>query len=91
METEKQIESKLVQSVKIKNGIAVKFYSPFFTGMPDRMVMLPGGRLVFVELKAPRGRLAERQKVVGQLLSKMGFEVRVITTMGQLDNFLEQL
>jgi len=50
---EKIIEKELVRAVKDKGGIAPKFTSPGFDGMPDRLVLLPGGRMGFVELKAP--------------------------------------
>lgn len=50
---EKDIEKKLSLMVKKAGGIAVKFVSPSFDGMPDRLVLLPDGVIAFVELKAP--------------------------------------
>jgi hypothetical protein len=50
---EKQVELKLVTETRKKGGLAVKFVSPSFSGMPDRLVLLPGGKLAFVEVKAP--------------------------------------
>ena len=50
---EKIIEKKLVKAVKEAGGIASKFISPGFDGMPDRIVLLPGGVMGFVEVKAP--------------------------------------
>lgn len=50
---EKVIEQKLVKAVKVAGGIAPKLVSPGFDGMPDRMVLMPGGRIGFVEVKAP--------------------------------------
>ena len=50
---ERQIEQKLVKAVKAVGGIAPKLVSPGFDGMPDRMVLLPGGHVGFVEVKAP--------------------------------------
>jgi len=49
---EKQTEQKLVKEVKHMGGICPKFTSPGFDGMPDRIVLLPGGRMAFVEVKA---------------------------------------
>jgi len=49
--TEKQIEQKLVKAIKAVGGIAPKFISPCYDGMPDRIVLLPGGRIAFVEVK----------------------------------------
>ena len=53
---EKTIERKLTMAVKKSSGIAVKFVSPSFDGMPDRLVLLPDGLIAFVELKAPGKR-----------------------------------
>lgn len=50
---EKQIEQKLVQAVKAKGGICPKLVSPGLDGMPDRMILMPGGQITFVEVKAP--------------------------------------
>ena len=50
---EKNIENKLTTAVKKAGGIAPKFVSPSFAGMPDRLVLLPDGVFAFVELKAP--------------------------------------
>ena len=53
---EKTIEQKLVQAVKAKGGIAPKFVSPGFSGVPDRLILLPDGKCGFVEVKAGRCR-----------------------------------
>ena len=53
--SEKSTEQKLVKAVKSRGGIAPKFFSPGFDGVPDRIVLLPRGRIAFVELKA-KGR-----------------------------------
>lgn len=50
---EKTIEKKLADAVKARGGLAPKFTSPGFDGMPDRIVLMPGGRMAFVEVKAP--------------------------------------
>ena len=50
---EKDIEKKISLMVKKAGGIAVKFVSPSFDGMPDRIVLLPDGVIAFVELKSP--------------------------------------
>ena len=53
--SERDIEQRLVKAVKAKGGLAPKFVSPGFDGVPDRIVLLPRGRIAFVELKA-KGR-----------------------------------
>ena len=50
---EKQIENKLATEAKKLGGIALKFVSPSFDGIPDRLVLIPDGHIAFVELKAP--------------------------------------
>lgn len=58
MKSEKQIEQSLVKAVKNMGGIAPKFVSPGFDGMPDRIVLLPHGLMAFVEVKAPGKKTA---------------------------------
>ncbi len=50
---EKEIEKMLVNAVKIHGGLALKFVSPNFNGMPDRLILLPFGKIAFAEMKAP--------------------------------------
>lgn len=59
---EKTIEQKLVQAVKAKGGIAPKFVSPGFSGVPDRLILLPDGKCGFVEVKAPGEKPRPLQK-----------------------------
>ena len=59
---EKTIEAKLVQAVRTKGGLAPKFTSPGLDGVPDRLVLLPGGRIAFIELKANTPPSASKAK-----------------------------
>lgn len=72
---ESSVEQKLVAGVKDLGGIALKLECPGYTGVPDRLVLLPGGRVRFVELKAPGRRERPRQRVVQSILRGMGFIV----------------
>lgn len=88
---EKDIESKLRDKIKQLGGRAYKFVSPGNAGVPDRLVVLPGGKLYFVEMKRPGGRtrvLQDRQIV---FLEKLGFEVLVISNEEELENFIKNL
>ena len=58
---ERDVEKKLVESVKRKGGLCPKFTSPGMDGVPDRIVLMPGGRIAFVELKAPGKRMRPLQ------------------------------
>ena len=75
---EKQIEQKLTLMVKKAGGIALKFVSPSFAGMPDRLVLLPGGVFAFAELKAPGMKPRALQVARHEMLRRMGFKVYVI-------------
>ncbi len=61
--TEKRLEEKLVQAVKNRGGRAYKFVSPGCVGVPDRIVILPGNKIGFIEIKKPHtGKLRKTQK-----------------------------
>ena len=59
---EKQIERKLVREVKNLGGVAYKFISPGSSGVPDRIVILPGENPIFVELKTEVGKVTDFHK-----------------------------
>jgi len=81
MTTEKAIEKKYRESVKKRGGLALKFVSPGFTGVPDRIALFPGGQIEFVELKAPGKKPTLRQMAVHDQLRKLGFSVRVVDNL----------
>lgn len=78
MAVEKYIEQKLVNEVKAAGGICPKLVCPGTDGMPDRLVLLPGGRVAFVEVKAPGKRPRALQVVVRWKLELLGFKVFVL-------------
>lgn len=86
---EKDIERKLVSEVKKLGGRAYKWVSPGNDGVPDRIVILPGMRPVFVELKTETGRLSALQKVQVKRLEDMGQDVRVLKGIREAERFLE--
>jgi len=87
---EKHIEQKLIQAVRRMGGLAPKFASPGWAGVPDRLVLLPGGRLAFVEVKAPGKTLRPLQvKRKGQL-EALGFQVYVIDRPEQIPEILNE-
>ena len=81
MKSEKQIEQSLVKAVKNMGGIAPKFVSPGFDGMPDRIVLLPKGLMAFVEVKAPGKKPRPLQVSRHGLLQRLGFNVYVLDDM----------
>lgn len=88
---EKEIEQKLVKAVKASGGIAPKFVSPGFDGMPDRLVLLPRGIMAFAELKAPGKKPRPLQLARHRLLRKLGFKVYVIDVPEQIGGMLDEL
>lgn len=88
---EKQIERELAAGVKRHGGLAVKFVSPGMAGVPDRLVLLPGGKIVFVELKAPGRKMSQRQVKVAKRLAEMGHIVRVIDSIEGIRIFLREV
>ena len=72
------IEQKLLSAVKGRGGIAPKFVSPGYDGMPDRIVLLPGGHIGFVEVKAPGEKPRPLQEARHELLRRLGFKVYVL-------------
>lgn len=85
---EKLIEKKLREEVQKLKGQALKFFCISFTGMPDRIILMPGGRVWFVETKSTGKKPTPRQAAVHGLLRKLGFEVWVIDSQESLDQFL---
>ena len=71
---EKEIEQKLVQTIESKGGMCLKWVCPGWAGVPDRICLLPGGRIFFVELKAPGGVVSPRQKWWAAKLRTLGFD-----------------
>lgn len=86
---EKSIEQKLVCAVKGRGGICPKLACPGFDGMPDRLVLLPSGRMGFVEVKAPGGKPHPLQTARHQLLTRLGFKVYVLDAPEQIGGILD--
>ena len=88
---ERTIEQELAARTRAMGGITPKFTSPGFDGMPDRLVLLPGGRMGFVELKAPGKKPRALQMARHKLLRRLGFKVYVIDGIEQIDSVLEEI
>lgn len=90
--TEDSIEAHLEKKTKEARGWAVKLPGVLMPGWPDRMVLLPGGRVVFVELKRPKGGKLERlQPLIHSKLRRLGFLVMVWNTKQQINEFFQEL
>ena len=88
---EKTIEAKLVQAVRTKGGLAPKFTSPGLDGVPDRLVLLPGGRIAFIELKAPGKTLRPLQVRRKRQLESLGFSVFCIDNTKCIGGIIDEI
>ena len=88
---EKTLEHKFVTEVKRVGGLALKFVSPGFDGVPDRLVLLPGGKLGFVEVKAPGKRPRPLQLARHRLLRRLGFKVYVLDDERQIGGIIRDI
>lgn len=88
---EKEIERRMVRMVKERGGLCYKFTSPSNPGVPDRIVITPEGRVVFVELKTEIGRLANIQQWQLSEMRKRGADVRVIKGWDAAKAFIEEV
>ncbi|CVI65344.1 VRR-NUC domain protein [Clostridiales bacterium CHKCI001] len=88
---EKTVEQKLVKAVKAAGGICPKWTAPGFDGLPDRMVLLPGGRMGFVEVKAPGKKARPLQESRHELLRSLGYRVYVLDDPGQIGGIIDEI
>ncbi len=88
---ESMIERELVRQVKQRNGMAIKFVSPGFDGVPDRLVLLPDKIIVFVELKATGKKMRPLQVKRKRQLESLGFKVYCIDSKEGIEVMLREI
>ena len=88
---EKTVEGKLTNAVRMMDGIAFKFVSPGFDGVPDRLVLLPQGKMAFIELKAPGKKLRPLQVRRKNQIEGLGFRVYCIDNPAQIGVILNEI
>jgi hypothetical protein len=88
---EKTIEHKLKSAVKNMGGIAFKFTAPGINGVPDRLVLLPYGKLAFIELKSPGKEMRPLQIRRKRQLEQLGFLVYCIDSAEQIGGVLDAI
>lgn len=89
--TEREIERKLVKAVKTAGGLALKFTSPGYAGVPDRIVLMPGGMMCFAELKAPGKVMRPLQLKRKMELESLGFRVFCIDSIEQIQEVISTM
>lgn len=88
---ESTVEACLVKEVKRVNGVALKLVCLSVTGMPDRTVLMPDGKIYFVELKAPGRKTFRRQNVMHRMLTRFGFRVYILDTKEKIRGFINEI
>lgn len=88
---EKEIEKYLRDKIKNLGGIAYKFISPGNNGVPDRIVLLPCGKIIFVELKKEHGKTSNLQDMQIARIRNLGFDVRIIDSKQKVDEFINEI
>ena len=88
---ERDIEQWLRRQIESMGGLAFKFSSPGNDGVPDRLAVLPGGIIYFIELKTDKGRLTPIQRWQQDRLDALGARVRTIQGMDGAAEFIEEV
>ena len=88
---ESKIENKLKIEVKKRGGMALKFVSPGLAGVPDRIVLMPKGKVAFVELKAPGKKMRVLQLKRKKQLETLDFKVYLIDSFKAVNDFIQEM
>ena len=88
---EKVIETQLYQAVRRSGGLALKFVSPGFNGVPDRLLLFDGGKAAFAEVKAPGQKPRPLQVHRMEQLRRLGFKVFVVDSISAINLLLSEM
>lgn len=88
---ESKIERYLKKQIELLGGLALKFVSPGLSGVPDRIVLLPQGRIIFVELKAPGKKTRPIQEYRIKMIRDLGFRVEIIDSIEKANKFIKEI
>lgn len=91
IDSEKIVERKLVEAVKSNGGMCIKLLCDQLIGLPDRMCLFPGHKIVFVELKTTGRKPKRIQTYMHNKLRALGFRVEVIDTVESVVNFVDNI
>lgn len=91
MHTEKQIENYLKRKFESIGSIVLKFTSPGQAGVPDRIIILPDGYTIFVEVKCKTGRVAPLQEYWRKKLIRQGAEAFFVWSYDDVDKLIKQM
>nr|DAO91533.1 MAG TPA: Nuclease [Caudoviricetes sp.] len=88
---EQKIERRLKKEIELIGGKALKFVSPGVSGVPDRIILLPYGRVIFAELKATGKKLRPIQELRKKELEKLGFDYWIVDSYEEIDSLLNYI
>ena len=89
---EKDIELKLRTTVQRIGGLCLKWVCPGWAGIPDRIILMPGGRIIFVETKRPKGgKVSPMQIYWRRTLEGYGFKVRHVYNENDIKKLVEEV
>lgn len=91
VDSEKAVERRLVELVKHNGGMCIKLLCDQLIGLPDRMCLFPGNKIVFVELKTTGKKPKRIQAYMHEKLRKLGFRVEVIDTIKGVEQFINSV
>lgn len=91
MMREREIEQKLIDAIRAQGGVCWKFVSPGTAGVPDRIILMPLGRIAFVEVKAPGESPRKLQLARHRLLRRLGFKTFVLDNPEQIGGILDEI
>lgn len=88
---ESQIEKKLRDATKKRNGLCLKFISPGNSGVPDRLILMQNSRVAFIELKRPGGDLKPLQKYWRRVLENLGLLYFKLDSPDEIEEALDEI
>lgn len=90
-ESEKVLEAELREQCKALGWMCIKLTSQYQRGLPDRLILMPGGRVCFAEIKTTGKKPTALQRVTHERLRALGYRVEVVDTTESLDNLIVEL
>ncbi len=91
MDAERDVEKYFRNQIAKHGGLALKFESPGFIGVPDRLCLFPGGVIEFVEMKRSGGKLTPWQIRAHEIFTKFGVNVHTVYSRDDVDKFIQEL
>lgn len=88
---EKHLEAKFCKRIARTGSLPLKFVSPGQAGVPDRIILIPGGKIRFAELKKPGGKLRPLQMYTVKCFRKLGFTVHVVDSTEKIEYIAREI